>query len=139
MRVCHAAQSSSRSWVRLPPMNAATTDLTLPSGAIYPSDAEYDAAGLACDNLWSAEVVLASGDVVRAGGAGDQELLWGLRGGGGNFGVVTSFEFRLTPLDSVFGGMALFEMARAHEVIAFYREWVQTIPAELPPMLVFLE
>ncbi|HXA43284.1 MAG TPA: FAD-binding oxidoreductase [Candidatus Solibacter sp.] len=95
--------------------------------------------GLACDNLLSAEVVTATGEVVRAGGDGDQELLWGLRGGGGNFGVATSFEFRLTPLQSVFGGIALFHMARARDVFTFYRDWVGTIPDELTPMLVFLE
>ncbi len=59
--------------------------------------------GLACDNLLSVELVTASGDVVRASAGENPELFWALRGGGGNFGVVTAFEFRLHPVSSVLG------------------------------------
>jgi len=95
--------------------------------------------GLACDNLLGATLVTAAGDVVIAGADADPELLWGLRGGGGNFGVVTEFEFRLHPVPTVTGGMAMFDAERAREVFAFWREWVSTLAEELTPMLVLLE
>ncbi|MHB8694982.1 MAG: FAD-binding oxidoreductase, partial [Solirubrobacteraceae bacterium] len=94
--------------------------------------------GLACDNLLAADIVTATGDVVRAGNGGDSELLWGLRGGGGNFGVATSFEFQLHSLPEVTGGLALFPSARAVEVAAFYREWIQDMSDELTTMLILL-
>jgi FAD/FMN-containing dehydrogenase len=94
--------------------------------------------GLACDNLLAADVVTAAGHVERAGTGGDSELLWGLRGGGGNFGVVTSFEFKLHPLPEVVAGLALFPATRALEVATFYREWVVDMPDELTTMLVLL-
>ena len=96
------------------------------------------AFGLSCDNLVAADVVTADGEVVRAGPDGDEELLWGLRGGGGNFGVVTSFEFRLHPVPGVLAGLALFPVARALELTAFYRDWLNTLPDECSTMLVLL-
>ena len=86
--------------------------------------------GLACDNLRAAEVVTAAGDVVRASGTDDPELLWGLRGGGGNFGVVTSFEFRVHPVGPVLGGLALFPVERGGEVLRAYRAWAAELPDE---------
>jgi hypothetical protein len=86
--------------------------------------------GLACDNLISAELVTASGDVVRASASEEPELLWGLRGGGGNFGVVTSFEFRLHAVGPVVGGIVLFPIDRGREVLRTYREWAAGLPEE---------
>jgi len=88
--------------------------------------------GLACDNLISAEVVLADGSVVRASDDQHAELFWGLRGGGGNFGIVTEFEFRLHPLGPiVLAGMALFPVERAPQVLRRWRDWADAAPDEL--------
>jgi hypothetical protein len=82
--------------------------------------------GLACDNLRSAQVVTAAGDVAEA----DDELLWGLRGGGGNFGVVTRFDFDLHEVSTVLGGLFLFPFDRAAEVLRAFRDWAVDAPDE---------
>jgi FAD/FMN-containing dehydrogenase len=87
--------------------------------------------GLAVDNLLSAEVVLASGDVVTASDHTEQDLYWALRGGGGNFGVVSSFEFRAHPLVSVLGGPVLHPLRAAPELFSFFREFSAQLPDEL--------
>ena len=87
--------------------------------------------GMAIDNLESAEVVLADGRVVTAGAADDADLLWALQGGGGNFGVVTSFEYHAHPVDMVFGGIAAHPLAAAGEVLDFYRQFTKSLPDEL--------
>lgn len=88
--------------------------------------------GPTCDSLIGAEVVTASGEVVRAGAGGDPELLWGLSGGGGNFGVVTELEFRLHPVGPiVFGGMILHPRSAGRELIRFYRDFIAQAPAEV--------
>ena len=88
--------------------------------------------GLACDNLLSAEVVLADGRVVTASEDENADLLWGLRGGGGNFGVVTSYEFRLHELGPmIYGGMAIHLIADAPRVARAWRDWVETAPEEI--------
>jgi FAD/FMN-containing dehydrogenase len=88
--------------------------------------------GPACDNLLSAEVVTAGGDRVRASADENADLLWGLRGGGGNFGVVTSFEYRLHPIGpQVLAGGVLHSFADAHEVFRFLRDFVADAPDEL--------
>jgi FAD/FMN-containing dehydrogenase len=88
--------------------------------------------GLACDNLRSAQVVTADGQVVNASAAENSELFWGLRGGGGNFGVVTSFEFGLHPVGpTVIAGPVFYPGDRAEEVLRFYREFVRELPDEL--------
>jgi FAD/FMN-containing dehydrogenase len=94
--------------------------------------------GMAVDNLQSAEVVLASGEIVTAGEDADPELFWALRGGGGNFGVVTSFEYRAHPVASVLGGPVLHPLAAASEVLSFYRDFASDLPDELGTQAAFL-
>src|SRR5215469_15942014 len=88
--------------------------------------------GLACDNLISAEVVLADGSVVRASEHDHADLFWGIRGGGGNFGVVTEFEFRLHSLGpAVLAGLTLFPIDRAPDVLRRWRDWADAAPDEV--------
>jgi FAD/FMN-containing dehydrogenase len=86
--------------------------------------------GLTCDNLVGAELVTPDGRVVRAGADDDAELLWGLRGGGGNFGVATELEFALHPLERVVGG-ALRYVSRVDEALRGFRDVVASAPREL--------
>ncbi|HEU4974097.1 MAG TPA: FAD-binding oxidoreductase [Baekduia sp.] len=95
--------------------------------------------GLACDNLLSAEVVLADGSVVRAGDGENRDLFWGIRGGGGNFGVVTEFEFQLHPLGPiVLAGLALWPVDRAADVLRGWRDIVDGAPDELSTACVII-
>lgn len=95
--------------------------------------------GLAADNLRSADVVTADGTVVTADTDTAPDLLWGLRGGGGNFGIVTSFDFQLHPVGPIVYGGAIFHPAeRAAELLRFYTVWTRTLPDELTTMMVFL-
>ncbi len=87
--------------------------------------------GLACDNLLSADVVTADGRLLRASAEENSDLFWALRGGGGNFGVVTSYEYRLHPLGEVLAGIVVHPVARAPEVLRFYREFTADAPDEL--------
>ena len=88
--------------------------------------------GLTADNLVGATVVTADGDIVRADASQHPDLFWALRGGGGNFGVVTEFELALHPVGPMItGGMLLFEWERAHEVLAAYRDVMAEAPDEL--------
>jgi hypothetical protein len=86
--------------------------------------------GLAADNLIGADLVTASGEIVHASNSEQPELLWGLRGGGGNFGVVTSFEFRLHPVGPVVGGLMGFPIDRGRDVLRLYRTWAAEVPDE---------
>ena len=88
--------------------------------------------GMTADNLVSADVVTAEGELVRASAGENPELFWALRGGGGNFGVVTSFEFRLSKLGpEVFSGLIVHPFDRAHELLRGYREVAAKAPDEL--------
>jgi FAD/FMN-containing dehydrogenase len=88
--------------------------------------------GLACDNLTAADVVTADGTLVRASADDDAELLWALRGGGGNFGIVTSFEFDLHAVGpTVYGGPIFFPGDRARDVLHLFRDWTAQAPDEL--------
>jgi FAD/FMN-containing dehydrogenase len=91
--------------------------------------------GLAADNLVAAEIVTAAGVIVEVSLDRNPELLWGLRGGGGNFGVVTRFDFRLHPLaHPVTCGVVFYPAARAREVLTFHRELMAAAPDELAVM-----
>src|SRR4051812_487920 len=87
--------------------------------------------GLASDNLIAADVVTADGRLVRASESENPALLWGLRGGGGNFGIATSLEYRLHPAGpNVVAGGIFFAGDRAEEILRFYRDWVRELPDE---------
>jgi FAD/FMN-containing dehydrogenase len=88
--------------------------------------------GMAVDNLLGADVVLATGDLVHASEHEHPDLFWGLRGGGGNFGIVTSFEYRLHEVGPmIVGGMVVHPFPKAREVLRFYAEFMRTAPDEL--------
>jgi FAD/FMN-containing dehydrogenase len=93
--------------------------------------------GLAIDNLLEAEVVLASGDVVRASAEENPDLFWAIRGGGGNFGAVTSFLFRLHEVGTVVGGPTFWAAEDAAEVLSAYREFLPNAPRELNGFFAF--
>lgn len=98
--------------------------LTLGGGIGYLARAH----GLSCDNLRSADVVTADGELVQASADSHPDLFWALRGGGGNFGVVTSFEFDLHPVDVIYGGPAFYELEDAEAVLRWYRDWIGEQP-----------
>ena len=87
--------------------------------------------GLSLDNLLSGDVVTADGRFLKASASENEDLFWGLRGGGGNFGVVTSLEFRVHPLDMVVGGLVVHPIDRAKEVLRFFREFSESSPDEV--------
>ena len=87
--------------------------------------------GLACDNVVSFDVVTADGRLLKASRRENEDLFWGLRGGGGNFGVVTSLEYRLHELGPVFGGEVLYPIDQTTEVLRFYRDFAESSPDEL--------
>jgi FAD/FMN-containing dehydrogenase len=87
--------------------------------------------GLSCDNLLSADVVAGDGTFHVGSETDDADLYWAIRGGGGNFGVVTSFEFRLSPVKDIYGGPMFFELDRAGDVLRFYRDLIQDAPEQL--------
>lgn len=91
--------------------------------------------GLACNTLIAAEVVLADGSLTRVDPTNHPDLFWALRGGGGNFGIVTALELRLLPIADVFGGMLLWDGSHTAEVAHLWAEWTRTVPEEVTTAL----
>jgi hypothetical protein len=87
--------------------------------------------GLTIDNLLSVDIVLADGRPITASKDENADLFWAVRGGGGNFGVVTSFEFKLSPVSIVYGGPIFWPMEQAPTVLKFWRDLIMTGPEEL--------
>ncbi len=87
--------------------------------------------GLACDNLLAADVVTADGQLLTARAEEHPDLFWALRGGSGNFGVVTSFTYRLHEVGPVLAGGVSYPFAKAHEALRFYHEFASACPDEL--------
>ena len=95
--------------------------------------------GASCDNLISADVVMADGEFLIVSARQNSDLFWGIRGGGGNFGIVTSFEFRLHPVGPiVLGGMLIYKAERAREVLRYYRDYVGRISEDLTTLAAFV-
>jgi FAD/FMN-containing dehydrogenase len=94
--------------------------------------------GLTIDNLLSADVVLANGKFVRATADENSDLFWALRGGGGNFGVVTAFTFKLHKIDTVYGGPILYELSESAELMKWYRKFIVKAPDDLNGWFAFL-
>jgi FAD/FMN-containing dehydrogenase len=93
--------------------------------------------GLTIDSLVSVEMVTAEGAELTASESQHPDLFWAIRGGGGNFGVVTSFEFRLQPLGEIVGGTVAHPASRARELLEFFRGFVEDLPETLTPMAYF--
>ena len=88
--------------------------------------------GLTVDQLLSVDLISAGGEFVKASERENPDLFWGVRGGGGNFGIVTDFEFRLNPVGpTVLAGPVLWPMEESPNVLRFYREWIKDVPDEL--------
>jgi FAD/FMN-containing dehydrogenase len=93
--------------------------------------------GLTIDHLLSVELITADGQLVKASASENVDLFWGVRGGGGNFGIVTEFEFRLNPVGpDVFAGPVFWPMEESPKVLRFYRDWVVDCPDELMTIVV---
>jgi len=94
--------------------------------------------GLTIDNLVAATVVLADGSIVQTDADREPDLFWAIRGGGGNFGIVTSFSFRCHPVTTVLAGPVLYDLADTAEVLAWYRDFLPSAPDELSGFFAFL-
>ena len=95
-------------------------------------------AGLTVDNMLEADVVLADGRFVTASAERNEDLFWAIRGGGGNFGAVTSFLFRLHPISTVYAGPMLWPLESAGEVLQFYREFITKAPDDISGFFLFM-
>jgi hypothetical protein len=87
--------------------------------------------GLSCDNLLSMDMVTASGTFLTASASENADLFWGVHGGSGNFGVVTSFEYQLHPVGLLLAGLVLHPFDRAQETLRFYRDFARSLPDEV--------
>lgn len=94
--------------------------------------------GLSLDNLISADVVTADGQFLTASERQHEDLFWALRGGGGNFGIVTSFEFKLHPVGIIIGGPIFYPIERSKEALEFYRDYMHTAPEEFGGFFAFV-
>jgi len=94
--------------------------------------------GLACDSVVSAEVVTANGEVLTASADENPDLFWGIRGGGGNFGVVTRFDYRLQQVGDLYAGLVLYPRSDAREFLRMFAGWTAEAPDELSTMAAFL-
>lgn len=95
--------------------------------------------GLSLDNLISIDLMTAEGELVTASKDENEDLFWGVRGGGGNFGIISSFEFKLHPVGPmVMGGLILHRASEAEELMKFFRDFVEKAPDELTMLMVFL-
>ncbi|MCK5746439.1 MAG: FAD-dependent oxidoreductase, partial [Oricola sp.] len=122
--------AASRHGLAVPAGIVSTTGvagLTLGGGHGYLSR-QY---GLTIDNLIEAEVILANGVRVKASAEENPDLLWALKGGGGNFGIVISFLFRAHPVTDVYGGPIFYDIAHAKEIMRWYRDFLPTAPRKL--------
>jgi hypothetical protein len=94
--------------------------------------------GLTCDHLISTEVVTAHGEIIKVSDEENPDLFWGLKGGGGNFGIVTSFEFNLRELGpEITGGLILYKIEDTEKVLSFYKEYISTAPREVTTVLIY--
>ena len=94
--------------------------------------------GLVCDNVVSAEVVTADGEVLTASADENPDLFWAIRGGGGNFGVVTRFDYRLQEVGELYAGLVLYPRSKAPEFMRMYAGWTAGAPDELSSMAAFM-
>jgi len=94
--------------------------------------------GLTCDNLLSVDLVTANGQFLSASVAENPDLFWGLRGGGGNFGVVTSLEYQLHPVGQVLGGIVAYPFEKAKEALKLFRDFASTAPDEMASGIVLI-
>ena len=94
--------------------------------------------GLTCDHLISTEVVTAEGEIIKTSSEENPDLFWGLKGGGGNFGIVTSFKFTLREIGpEVTGGLILYKLDDTEKVLSFYNEFISTAPREVTIVLIY--
>ena len=96
------------------------------------------AHGLTCDNVLSAEMITADGMTLTASEAQHADLFWALRGGGGNFGIVTRFAYRLYPVNTVIGGLTLHPASQARDALRFFHDLTASAPDELTTLFAFL-
>ena len=94
--------------------------------------------GLSIDNLLSVDMVLADGSFVTANAEQNQDLFWAVRGGGGNFGVVTAFTFKLHPISMIYGGPMLYHLSETEDVMKWYRKFIKDAPDELNGFFAFI-